>query len=307
MKCPKCGYLGFDDTERCRNCGYEFSLIQPSRVDQALELPLRQDEAVAISAEDLVLKDTGSGKPRQTPWQPPSDPGRGAAAAAAGPSRSDLPLFGQVGDDDTPLITTVSPPRPPLAVRRTTAEAPRVRAEPRRAPLFDTPGAGADGARSAGASAYLRQDQAERAAPRHEAQTAALGARLAAVFLDLTLLALIDGMVVYFTLQICGLGPEQFALLPKAPLAAFLLVQNGGYLVAFTLGGQTLGKIAAGIKVVSSDPAEPIDAGRAFIRTIVWFGLAVPAGLGFLTTVFGPDHRGLHDRWAGTRVVRAAS
>ena len=27
MKCPKCGYLGFDDVERCRNCGYDFSLM----------------------------------------------------------------------------------------------------------------------------------------------------------------------------------------------------------------------------------------------------------------------------------------
>ena len=28
MKCPKCGYLGFETTERCRNCGYDFSLSQ---------------------------------------------------------------------------------------------------------------------------------------------------------------------------------------------------------------------------------------------------------------------------------------
>ena len=24
MKCPKCGYLGFERVDRCRNCGYEF-------------------------------------------------------------------------------------------------------------------------------------------------------------------------------------------------------------------------------------------------------------------------------------------
>jgi uncharacterized RDD family membrane protein YckC len=35
----------------------------------------------------------------------------------------------------------------------------------------------------------------------------------------------------------------------------------------------------------------------------MWLLLAVPAGLGFLT-VFSRDHRGLHDRFAGTRVVR---
>jgi uncharacterized RDD family membrane protein YckC len=26
MKCPKCGYLGFETTDRCRNCQYDFSL-----------------------------------------------------------------------------------------------------------------------------------------------------------------------------------------------------------------------------------------------------------------------------------------
>ena len=26
MRCPKCHYISFDSTDRCRNCGYEFSL-----------------------------------------------------------------------------------------------------------------------------------------------------------------------------------------------------------------------------------------------------------------------------------------
>ena len=26
MKCPKCNYIGFEPTDRCRNCGYDFSL-----------------------------------------------------------------------------------------------------------------------------------------------------------------------------------------------------------------------------------------------------------------------------------------
>ena len=26
MKCPKCGYLGFETADRCRNCQYDFSL-----------------------------------------------------------------------------------------------------------------------------------------------------------------------------------------------------------------------------------------------------------------------------------------
>ncbi len=39
--------------------------------------------------------------------------------------------------DDVPLITRASPPRPPLAVRRATPEVPRLRAEPPRTPTLD--------------------------------------------------------------------------------------------------------------------------------------------------------------------------
>jgi uncharacterized RDD family membrane protein YckC len=94
--------------------------------------------------------------------------------------------------------------------------------------------------------------------------------------------------------------------LPRGPLLAFLLVQNGGYLVAFTAGGQTLGKMATGIRVVGTESAGELDLGRAFMRTLIWFVLAIPAGLGFLT-LLSRDHRGLHDRFAGTRVVRASA
>ena len=121
---------------------------------------------------------------------------------------------------------------------------------------------------------------------------------------DLLILAAIDVAVIYFTMQICGIGIDELGILPRAPLFAFLLVQNGGYLVAFTAGGQTLGKMLAGIKVVSTEPRSPLDLGRAFVRELVWLVLAVPAGLGLLT-VLSRDRRGVHDRFAGTRVVRA--
>ena len=52
MKCPKCGYLGFETTDRCRNCGYDFSLAAPLA---AAELPLRMPP-VEAPLEDLVLR-----------------------------------------------------------------------------------------------------------------------------------------------------------------------------------------------------------------------------------------------------------
>jgi uncharacterized RDD family membrane protein YckC len=231
-------------------------------------------------------------------------------SAPSSSSSGELPLFGRAMiSDDVPLITRPSPPRPPLAVRRATPEVPRMRAEsPRGQPLdlaldlqdattIDPPFSPALRA----TSEFWSGDRSEQEEP---AEDAAVAARFVAVVIDLMILAVVDAIVIYFTMQICGLSFDELGLLPKGPLLAFLLVQNGGYLVAFTAGGQTLGKMAAGIRVVPASPESTLDLGRALLRTMMWMVLAVPAGLGFLTAILSRDHRGLHDRFAGTRVVR---
>src|SRR5262249_57320775 len=76
--------------------------------------------------------------------------------------------------------------------------------------------------------------------PRPErAENAAVGARLLAVIIDLSILTLVDAAVIYFTMQICGLTLDDLGILPKGPLVAFLFFQNAGYLAAFTAAGQT--------------------------------------------------------------------
>jgi uncharacterized RDD family membrane protein YckC len=268
MKCPKCGYLGFEPADRCRNCGYDFSLAQKTDADLSLRL-----EHEPAPATDLSLVHSAAAPPMPT---------------------SELPLFGAAIPDDEPLITKPSPPRPPLAVRRATPEHPRHRVvrhtESLALELDDAPPPVAQAAR-------MEADSAGSAAP-SSAIDATPGSRLAAAAIDLAVLAAIDAMVIYFTMQICGVGLSELDLLPRVPLGAFLLCQNAWYFVAFTAGGQTLGKMVMRIKVV---PAGPI--GRALLREALWLVLAVPAGLGFLT-ILSSDHRGLHDRFAGTRVVR---
>ena len=274
MKCPKCGYLGFEAVDRCRNCGYDFSLVSPTAVP---ELPLHPNPPTPNPLDEPALEKP---VPRKSP-EPTAE----------------LPLFGPpIPDDDRPLITKVSPPRQPLSVRRATPEVPRLRTEPRLQALDlalePDSSPGASGGRTATESERTGYDDAT------------VGARLLAVVIDLGILALVDVLVVYFTMQICGISLDDLGILPKGPLVAFLLLQNGGYLVAFTAGGQTLGKMAAGIRVVSSDEDASLDVGRALLRTSMWIVLAVPAGLGFVSAILSRDHRGLHDRFAGTRVVR---
>jgi uncharacterized RDD family membrane protein YckC len=324
MKCPKCGYLGFEDLTRCRNCGYDFSLAPAGAAMP--DLTIRRDTKALTTLDDLSLIDSSAAPRRGTeeiaadldrvlgetepPLQPeppaPVKPVSGANAPAAAPAAaSELPLFGPPIPDDEPLITRPSPPRAPLAVRRATPDVPKLRSDAPRAPSFDL--VLEDTPRPGSLSPAERASSGTWTDAPDGVTDAGVGARLIAVVIDLLILAAIDAVVIYFTMQICGLTATDVDILPKGPLIAFLFVQNGGYLVAFTAGGQTLGKMAAGIRVVSAESETSLDLGRAFLRTFMWLLLAIPAGLGFVSAIVSRDHRGLHDRFAGTRVVRASA
>ncbi|MBI2790193.1 MAG: RDD family protein [Elusimicrobia bacterium] len=91
-------------------------------------------------------------------------------------------------------------------------------------------------------------------------------------------------------------------------LCFFLPVHGLGYLVGFVYkvvftsqGGQTPGKMAAGIKVVAKDGG-PVGVGRAVGRTAAEWLSAMVLLIGYFIAGFS-DKRALHDYIAGTRVV----
>ena len=310
MKCPKCAYLGYESVDRCRNCGYEFALGAGGGAEPDLRMRDRGHEGglddLALHADDeapIVARATGRAR---TPT--PSE------MLASG--LDELPLFGGAGADDEPLIRQASAPRQPLSVRRATPEVPRLRGETR-APLLDwsEPATGASAsARPTPPPAHIESFRRRRVVPepapepvQADEEPATLGSRALASAVDVGVLALVDLIVIYFTMKICRLPLSDIALLPKAPLLAFLVLQNVGYLIAFTASGQTLGKMIAGVRVLANDTDDTPDVARAAMRAAVWMVLALPAGLGLLTTGLSRDGRGLHDRFAGTRVVRAGA
>src|SRR5262245_62905217 len=132
MKCPKCGYLGFEAVDRCRNCGYEFALASATRF---AEFPLREDAAHTLNEfSDLsMIDEPAAPQPDVAITDVTGNLETMFESTPAPPPRPsiprELPLFGRAEPDDEPLIKTPSAPRAPLAVRRSTPEVPRVRAE----------------------------------------------------------------------------------------------------------------------------------------------------------------------------------
>ena len=153
-------------------------------------------------------------------------------------------------------------------------------------------------------SGRIKHDKTLLASSAHVDSTGSLQGRLLAGLLDLSLLCGIDAAVLHFTTKLVGLPLAASVIrLPLAPLAAFLIVFDVGYVVALTaVGGQTIGKMALGLRVEGSngDPVAPL---RALIRTAAYAISVVPLGVGFVS-IFLRSGRTLHDLVADTRVVR---
>jgi uncharacterized RDD family membrane protein YckC len=293
MKCPKCQYIGFDTGDRCRNCGYEFALLLKPAGGAAAGA---RDEPLDL---DLTLR------------APLPDTGPSATPA--------LPLFEDDDEMDVPLVRT-APPRQPIAVRKTpeaqrqhlartvsadtplpsllepVAESlpPRARPEPPD-PLFHRP-----------VKEPVPVTEPPPMLDDAPVETAAVGSRLVAGIIDFGLLLGIDFVVLHFTLRLTALTFAEWRMIPLAPLLCFLVGVKLAYLVTFTLaGGQTIGKMAVGLRVVSDESRQlaPWDAVR---RALVEVASVAVCGLPFLFALADPSRRGLHDRVARTRVVPAS-
>lgn len=293
MRCPKCQYISFDSGDRCRNCGYEFSLSPDTRT---IELPIQTGDEPLGPLADFAL-DSRRAENAAAVADTISSPSPRPITSAF-----DLPLFKERRTaDDAPLVTPAMVPRAPLAVRRSTPVTPK----PSGRPLIEEPVLDLEPPESSYAddvSTVVAQ-----ATEVEDSTTALLGHRLLAALVDITILLTIGWIVLYLTLKICGLPISRVGVIPPVPFVSFFLLIAGGYLTLFTAaGGQTIGKMATGIRVVSMDQDRArVPLGHAILRAAAYFGSALPAGLGFLPLLVGEDKRAIHDRLADTRVVKA--
>jgi uncharacterized RDD family membrane protein YckC len=299
--------LGFENVELCRNCGYRFSL---TAAPPTPDLTLRTSRAEVRPLDDLTLIDNAL-QAADEREQRERAAAQSVATVAGFREPDELPLFGgPAPEHDEPLITRASTPRPPLAVRRSTPEMPRLKTE--RPSLLDFSVTNLDPTPT-----LLRTTEprviTEVVTPRvlvpqaTRTVEATLAQRYAAAAIDAGIIALTDLLIVYVTMQLCGLLLGDIDLIPRAPLAGFLVAQNVAYFIVFTAGGQTPGKMFVGLRIVEEGSDRSPSLTHAALRTLAWIPLALPAGLGLLTALAGDDSRGLHDRVAGTRVLRVAA
>jgi len=298
-------------------------VVMPRGPDRPVDVPLASGMNSDAAATENRRRSTTAAAVAEPPMRPsPSPVAAPPAARTTAPKRpsrpnpaprpqpkpaptTDLPLFMKGATSEASPAVPV-PTRSPLVVQRRTAELSRTAAAPappRKLGPFDR-----DLLEDLQRIERAERERARGAAMGASGQSAGLIARLMAAGLDAALLAGISAVVTWLTLRWCGLTLDDLAMLPMVPLTAFLGLLAIGYLLLFTAaGGQTIGKMANGIRVVAGDEAADgvtLTIGQSALRATLTLPSVLAFGAGFLPGLVG-EHRAFHDRVAHTRVVRA--
>jgi uncharacterized RDD family membrane protein YckC len=307
VNCPGCGEPAPAPGSRCPSCGAappprtEGALApDPARAEPLREIPgLRKRERTWKDEvrERVRERRRFRGAPGELPLfkgiddeglSEDEDPA-GALAAGPEPEGPPAPELRALDDDDLPL---------------------RPRDELRPAITFETPRPSA--AHDAGRRAVMEETSPASwdlgSSPRVEApqpvERPAVGfERLYAAALDIAVLAPMWAAIVYFASRSARVGIP--ALQPAWPwlvgYLAFIGLVYAGYFTGTT--GQTLGKMAAGLRVVDAG-GQPPGYLRAFTRAVFGTFGVLAAGSGLLPMLFDPARRTLHDRLFRTRVIK---
>jgi len=307
MNCPGCGEPAPPPGGRCAKCGagpvpYTEGALAPDPDARPLrEIPgLRKKERTWKDEVRERVRDRRRfrGAEGDLPLFKGIDDEEGAAAeeiADIDPRPAEPILAHEEGegprlfDDDLPLRPKDTVTRPIVI------EAPRVQEAPEpvhRVSAIESPRAWDMGSSPGEAPAVAEE---ERPAVGLE--------RLYAALVDVAVLAPIFAVVIYFASRAARVAIP--ALQPAWPyLAAYLAFLGLVYGCYFTgTTGQTVGKMAAGLRVVDA-AGHPPGYVRAFVRAAIGACGVLAAGLGLLPMMFDPARRAFHDRLFRTRVIK---
>jgi uncharacterized RDD family membrane protein YckC len=138
-----------------------------------------------------------------------------------------------------------------------------------------------------------------------------VGTRLLAGLVDFVIVSAIQSVLLapafyYWWVREIPVRPADVSFLPivlSLGLVPVVIALGVAYYVYYWgVRGATPGKQLLGLAVAGEDGAVPIGVSRATVRALGYLLSGLLLGLGFLMILFGGT--GLHDRLAGTRVVR---
>jgi uncharacterized RDD family membrane protein YckC len=270
VKCPKCQYVGFDATDRCRYCGFEFALA--TQVVTPSDLPLQTSESgpPVLDPEDLPL--LADEVPRPRPAGQPLSVRRSSTEGvrARRPSR--------------PVDAVATPTPLPLDLDLLS-------------PSAEEAGT-ADGQTMVGrVSPDVRETQ--------PSATAAAAPRIVAALIDLGSCLVVIATLVGATLRVTDLPltPEGLRLLTPMPLTAVGVLAAMVYqVIGLVACGQTLGKMLMRVGVQMRGGGG-IGIDTAVARAALAVAAVASVGLLYLPFVLLPGRRALHDRLTNTEVV----
>ena len=148
--------------------------------------------------------------------------------------------------------------------------------------------------------------------PRETPTAAGFWIRGAALVVDFVLFFLVESSFRYAAYRLWGddvRDPDGggASLVVRMLASVFTLVFAALYTtVLHAMGGQTVGKMLVGIRVLGADGVG-LPLGAALLRYFAYFASAAPFAMGFVMAGLRRDRRALHDLIAGSRVDRLRS
>jgi uncharacterized RDD family membrane protein YckC len=132
-----------------------------------------------------------------------------------------------------------------------------------------------------------------------------LGVRIVAGIIDLVIVGVIGGIITALFGDTCSDGDGFNFSLTGAPFVIYVIIAFSYYFLMENAKGQTLGKMAMKLKVVSVDAA-PLSPGKIAVRTLLRIGDGIFFYLVAIVVIaISRNQQRLGDLAAGTTVVRA--
>ena len=314
LHCPQCQADYRKGDQFCRQCGTGVAPTPPAKAVCAscgtvVMLPAKFCNAcghvlppdAGAPSEAAEIEIAG---PREGPDPPPGgDPPVHAAHAQAMPD----PVAALVS---APVPAPASAPSGARAAAPAMAIAPPPRRESSRPSSRPQAAPSTRGPRSVPPrpAAVGPTGTASLSAPTTEA---GFGVRLVAGVIDLAIVSAIQALLLapvarhWWARELPATPADVpfFPILVSLAMVPIALVLGAAYYSLFWgLKGATPGKSVLGLTVVAEDGATPIGMSRATLRLLGYLASGLLLGIGFLMIAFGGT--ALHDRIAGTRVVR---